>query len=223
MVDSAVLSKEEGGAVPDSEFFPIEICRGRKRFNGRGCKLTSGGFSCILDTEFSANSPVKIKLLLPSPGSGDGRQELLCRARPVSSRRGTGGFELDFNFSRLPSGIRHKINEYLSWSGRNRRPGEKPMVSHQANLARNGVTCKSDREIPLFQEVEVQVVDGEGRSGSTGTDPVRLPAVVVGCAREKRGGRFDLTLYFTELTERHKRILKSRFPRKSSRAKAAKT
>ncbi len=222
MADIAVLSKEEDGAVPDSEFFPIEIRRGRSRFNGRGCKLTPKGISCLFDTEFSADSPVEIKLLLPSPGSGDGRQEVVCLARPASARRGTGGFEIDFNFRRLPAGVRRKIDEYLAWSKRNRRPGEKPMVSHQANLARNGVTCKSDREIPLFQEVEVEMVAGEGGS-STGKDPVRLPAVVVNCAREKRGGRFDLTLYFTELTDRHKRILKARLPRTSSRAGAAKT
>lgn len=220
MVDNTPLLKEEDGVAPPPYYLPVEVRQGSRKITARGCRLTAGGISCIFDSEHPARSPAEIRLSLPSRRSGGKGRELVCRARPASSREGSDGYEMDYLFTRLDPAVRRRIEGYLKWKDSPRGRAEQSMFSHQARLARNGVTCKSDRKIPLYRMVEVDVdLGGDGR-GRRRERPLKLSAVVVGCAREKGGGAFDLTLFFTDLNQRQKRLLMSRVPAPSARAEA---
>ena len=221
MADNASLAKEKTGVEHRSEFFPVEINDGHKSYRARGCRLTTKGVSCVLDSDLSLSSPVEIKLILPSSRSRGGDKEVICRATPAGDARGSGEGELKFSFKNLPPSTRAQIRRYLSRPNGRRAREEDRVKPHHTNLAHNGVTCKAERQFPLFQEVEVQVEGVKGYGDFEGEPLFKLPAVVVDCRREKGGKRFDLTLFFTEISEREKRILSSRLPRVNSRNTAA--
>ena len=77
------------------------------------------------------------------------------------------------------------------------------IVAGATNISPYGISCKSDAYIPPFREVQINVVVPGGR----GT-PIHCSGVVVKSEKEKKGSRYDVHLYFTDMDDNSRRRLK---------------
>ena len=79
------------------------------------------------------------------------------------------------------------------------------------NLSKNGICFQADRSIPLFREIAVNLVlpPREKAAGGKGHEALQCSAVVVGCERAPRSGKYDMAAYFVGLTKEQKERLES--------------
>ncbi|MDD5557666.1 MAG: PilZ domain-containing protein [bacterium] len=71
------------------------------------------------------------------------------------------------------------------------------------SLSKNGLCCKTDRDIPLFREIAVNLLLPPPR-GEREAEALQCSAVVVGCARIPKSGRYNLAAYFIGLSREQK-------------------
>lgn len=83
------------------------------------------------------------------------------------------------------------------------------VLGDQINLSKNGICCQTDRSIPLFREIAVNLVlpPVKRARGGGGPEALQCSAVVVGCERTPSGDSYDMAAYFIGLSrEQKKRI-----------------
>lgn len=86
--------------------------------------------------------------------------------------------------------------------------GEDRIIIEPANISLNGISCKSGSFIPLFREVEISVILPQKHSSRRKKDPLRYSGVVVKCEKEKKGDRYDVHLYFIDITDKQRKQLR---------------
>jgi hypothetical protein len=83
------------------------------------------------------------------------------------------------------------------------------VLGEQINLSKNGICCQTDRSIPLFREIAVNLVlppSGKAR-GRGEPEALQCSAVVVGCEKIPRSDRYDMAAYFVGLSQEQKKRL----------------
>ena len=133
-----------------------------------------------------------------------------CRARVLRSEdRGNGEeYRLAFGFDRLTPEARVVLNEFIARKLSNDSPGDQAIMTDQIDICANGLSCKSETFIPPFREVRINMLIPSERDGGH-HDTVECSGVVVRCDPEEAGGRFDVDLYFTDITEAGRLLLQS--------------
>ena len=83
------------------------------------------------------------------------------------------------------------------------------VLGEQINLSKNGIRCQTDRDIPLFREIAVNLVlPPSGKTRGRGeTEALQCSAVVVGCERAPKSDRYDMAAYFVGLSKEQKERL----------------
>jgi c-di-GMP-binding flagellar brake protein YcgR len=80
------------------------------------------------------------------------------------------------------------------------------VIGEELNLGKNGICCKTDRYIPLFREIAINLVfssNGHKRDFRV----VQCSGVVVGCEKIPRTRDYDLAVYFVGLSRSDKKRL----------------
>lgn len=77
------------------------------------------------------------------------------------------------------------------------------------NLSKNGFCFQSDRSIPLFREIAVNLVlpPHPKKAAAKGHEALQCSAVVVGCERAGKSGKYDMAAYFVGLSAEQKERL----------------
>ena len=77
------------------------------------------------------------------------------------------------------------------------------------DISKNGICFRTDRRIPLFREIAINLVlpAAAGRRGGPAKGTVQCSAVVVGCEKDPESERYDLAAYFIGLTKEQKERL----------------
>jgi hypothetical protein len=77
------------------------------------------------------------------------------------------------------------------------------------NLSKNGICFQTDRSIPLFREIAVNLVlpPHPAKAATKGHEALQCSAVVVGCERVPKSGKYDMAAYFVGLTREQKERL----------------
>ncbi|MEI6633185.1 MAG: PilZ domain-containing protein [Chlamydiota bacterium] len=77
------------------------------------------------------------------------------------------------------------------------------------NVSRNGICFQTDRSIPLFRELAVNLVlpPHPARAATKGHEALQCSAVVVGCERVPKTGKYDMAAYFVGLSREQKERL----------------
>ncbi|MEJ2744152.1 MAG: PilZ domain-containing protein [bacterium] len=83
------------------------------------------------------------------------------------------------------------------------------VLGQQINLSKNGICCQTDRSIPLFREIAVNLVlpPTKGAGGGEEPEALQCSAVVVGCEKVPRSDRYDMAAYFVGLSKEQKKRL----------------
>lgn len=83
------------------------------------------------------------------------------------------------------------------------------VLGEQINLSKNGICCQTDRSIPLFREIAVNLVLPHAKGSGKGGEPeaFQCSAVVVGCEKVPRSDRYDMAAYFVGLSKEQKKRL----------------
>ena len=83
------------------------------------------------------------------------------------------------------------------------------VLGEQINLSKNGICCQTDRSIPLFREIAVNLVLPHAKSVSRGegAEALQCSAVVVGCEKVPKSDRYDMAAYFVGLSKEQKKRL----------------
>jgi len=82
-------------------------------------------------------------------------------------------------------------------------------MGEHINLSKNGICCQTDRNIPLFREIAVNLVLPSAKVGRGGGDPEALQcsAIVVGCEKAPKSDKYDMAAYFVGLSKEQKKRL----------------
>jgi len=82
------------------------------------------------------------------------------------------------------------------------------VLGTEINLSKNGIVCQTDRQIPLFREIAVNLVlpRREGRKTNR-PEALQCSAVVVGCKKVRDGDKYDMAAYFVGLSPEQKKRL----------------
>jgi hypothetical protein len=78
------------------------------------------------------------------------------------------------------------------------------VVGEELRISRNGICCQTDRSIPLFREIAVNLVFPSSGRTAGGMEAVQCQAVVVGCDRIPKTKKYDMAAYFVGLTNSQK-------------------
>lgn len=83
------------------------------------------------------------------------------------------------------------------------------VLGERINLSKNGICCQTDRNIPLFREIAVNLVLPPAKSAGREGEPEALQcsAVVVGCEKVPKSDRYDMAAYFVGLSKEQKKRL----------------
>lgn len=122
---------------------------------------------------------------------------------PVCAVRGTGGAKGGYDPGRVFSCRR------FGTKGFNVSSANFKVLGEGINLSKNGICFQTDRSIPLFREIAVNLVlpPHPKKVDAKGHEALQCSAVVVGCERVSKTGRYDMAAYFVGLTGEQKERL----------------
>lgn len=85
------------------------------------------------------------------------------------------------------------------------------VMGDEINISKNGICCRTDRQIPLFREIAVNLVlpPESKKGGDSGAEAVQCSAVVVGCEKIPRSKKYDFAAYFVGLSREQKERLEA--------------
>jgi c-di-GMP-binding flagellar brake protein YcgR len=82
------------------------------------------------------------------------------------------------------------------------------VMGEEINLSKNGIVCQTDRNIPLFREIAVNLVLPPQKKGKRDeTEALQCSAVVVGCTKVSNSEKYDMAAYFVGLSPEQKKRL----------------
>lgn len=82
------------------------------------------------------------------------------------------------------------------------------VLGNDLNLSKNGIVCQTDRPIPLFREIAVNLVLPPLKKGREGEpEALQCSAVVVGCTKAPDSEKYDMAAYFVGLSPEQKKRL----------------
>jgi hypothetical protein len=83
------------------------------------------------------------------------------------------------------------------------------VMGEHINLSKNGICCQTDRSIPLFREIAVNLVlpVEKGVRGGGEPEALQCSAVVVGCEKAPKSDKYDMAAYFVGLSREQKKRL----------------
>jgi hypothetical protein len=128
----------------------------------------------------------------------------LVRAKlPPDAAKGAGGTTVRYDPGRVFSS-RIFGNKGFSVSSANFR-----VMGDGIHLSKNGICFQTDRSIPLFREIAVNLVlpPRLKKIRQKAHEALQCSAVVVGCERVSKTGKFDMAAYFVGLTREQKERL----------------
>ena len=191
--------------------------------------LSYDGAYCRAARFIPLNSKVDVQLELPG-------SEVLCKGIVVRNKKGAGKdqYGIALFLSDISGAGRQNIAEFidekLREAGIETRSSSKKVrdfvsetsyVSRRGDLeissakfrvlegemviSSKGLLCRTNKKVPLFKEIAVNIVLPSTRPG--GREAIQCSGVVVNC--EKLGGknRYDLTIYFTDLSSRERMMI----------------
>jgi len=80
------------------------------------------------------------------------------------------------------------------------------IISDTINVSSSGLLCRIDRAIPLMEKLSVVFVAPHPRSGETSIK-IKTEGVVVRCEPELGTNRYQAAIFFTDISDAHKKHL----------------
>ncbi|MCX6355464.1 MAG: PilZ domain-containing protein [Candidatus Aureabacteria bacterium] len=82
------------------------------------------------------------------------------------------------------------------------------VLGEEINLSKNGIVCQTDRHIPLFREIAVNLVLPPRKARKADEkEALQCSAVVVGCTKVPNSSKYDMAAYFVGLSPEQKKRL----------------
>jgi hypothetical protein len=94
--------------------------------------------------------------------------------------------------------------ERLGGKGFSVRSSNFRIIDEGISLSKNGICCRTDRNIPLFREIAVNLLLPPTAERYREAEALQCSAIVVGCTRVQETGRYDMAAYFVGLSKEQK-------------------
>ena len=205
--------KKEKRANPRvKERFPVRIISGGKTYRGMSCDISLGGIACKSPVSLPVSTSVRVDLILPGSHTSPSQREVVCRAKVVRREQpgesGVKDYRLALGFNKISKKAQQGLADFI-WRKLSSRPGQEVgIMTEPADISTNGISCKSDSFIPPFHEVQINVIIPFGDHPRPRKTTIQCSGVVVSCEKEKSGGRYDVSLYFTEIKRSDRKFLR---------------
>lgn len=195
-----------------------------RSIDARTLDLSYNGAYCCVARFIPLNSKVDVELGLP--GSSVLCKGIVVRNK---KGRGKDRFDIALFFSDISATGKQRIVEFIDGrlgeegiTNRALKKRVKPFVEKESHVSRKkgleissarfrvlkgeiiinskGLSCRTDRKVPLFNEVAVNIVLPSQRR--TTDYAIQCNGIVVSCDKIRGSNSYDLTLYFVGLSQR---------------------
>ena len=201
--------KEKRVAPRVRERFPVKITSAGPTYRGESYDVSMSGLACSSPRPLPVSTPVTINLILPAAGLSDSAGETSCRGRVVrveyhSKRKSPDGYRLAFNFSELSVHSRRRLERFIEKRLESGDISSREILTRLESIFHHGMTCRTSVFIPLFHEVEVNILVDQTKSDSPS---INCSGVVVNCEEDESGSGYLVDLYFLDMEAQDRRIM----------------